>query len=329
MAAYADINGRLKLADALLGSRHPMLVLRVPDCILFGLNRRHMQTASLGFVDAERYVLETRDSVLSAMESAASASSGQGVLMHRLKCYCSQVSAILALRKHDCVYESAVQQFASFGPNLKVVPSWEFNLDKMNSQDPARRVYFVSRVYSHQVPDQRDPAVLVVRLVPSQTLRLVVDGLPHPSAKLQVTLQYGAQGHRVDGFTSSPIPDDKKWRPYKIVDEYLEKAANNPRQLREFLDRAAQEIRTAGNGEGYPVEDVLDTIAGEGILRTRARLWDAPVIGAEARSTLDTLIAQQRLVNESQPLPIRADLAGLQLSLDHHLAADIYAAVRN
>ncbi len=339
-----------------LSSRHPVAILGLKGCSPCAISAAHLKDPDLRFPQDAQIVVRTEAEliwlinwILTGTDSIVlKRSSTLKRALKRMICYCAHVSAILALRRQDCVHEANFQTFGEYSGALKSLSGWEFNLIESQSGHD-RRVYRLSRTHSTliaKISKGGSPVLpelsglMEVRFVPTGHLRLVIEG----------NVSWGEFSGQVDlvsprrkpfrVFKAPTVPlERKRFWEYQVVDERLARAEVAPENTREFLQEAAAEI-ASGDESVYPVNEIIELLVSscpdsgslvKRIRDLRARLWDAPLIAGAVRRSLDSALASEEFAEElvKRPVEVQSEIAELSMSRTQLETLDSFEAPLN
>ena len=219
----------------------------------------------------------------------------------RLRCYCHDAGAILALRIQDCIFEWLFGKLTD--PDREMESAWESGLEfrrpTFDETDPfAFREYSVERVHSRLVPDRKD--LMFVRIV-SSPLTLRVDSIleDNKATKLRVKLIFPGAG------LEFPLPEQRIIREtakdtvtdldvYGRFELELDRAlaAHSKDQAQEDLVAFAVLMRNERGADLYTAfHSTIHSIFTSGdyrdnVTKVLARLWDGPFAGNPMRDHL-------------------------------------------
>jgi hypothetical protein len=336
-----------QIAAGFLFSRHPMVVLAVPGCGPVLINRKHVEDPLLRFDHADDLLVQDEaEFVERMMLFLRQQKRGRGgKATAAVRCYCGKIQSFLALRDADCPHEESHRLFLDYAGALVWTPSWEFICKPGGENSVTRRRYAVLRTHSRLMGGTTPPSATVkgllnTRLVPSHALDLVVEG-PRDgkiTARVDVIDDAGRRHGLVEAFSAEVVK--KRLKPYRIMENALLKAHDDPANARGYLDAAERTL--SGSESNYPVQELIQTIfqadgdqPTESIIKQRlhiaaARLWDAPVVGDELRRRLDR--AMRMAPSEPRwtklPVAVQSEIADLSMTLPELEESDLYLRPR-
>jgi hypothetical protein len=333
-----DLNLVREASRRFFRARHPVILLTTPGCGPLATSPSYARSRYLRFQGERKIRIRTEAEFVALVTLVATGkvlpelSAELQKAIQGVVCYCAKVLAILSLRERDCVHEAQYATFRQYLGALQSLAGWEFTLIPAESK-PSRRVYRVVRTHSRLLAEGHSDVlpgvtgVMEIRLIRSQFLRLVINGLPSKgSLTAQVELSTARRPLILPEFTREIQPAE--FAEYQMLDDYLARAFREPSRATKILQNAAAEF--AGNGaRSYPmietITELLEVPRGQAALvgsdlkvriaQIRARLWDNPVIASHVRNHLDGMLSGFAKRLDSLPLEIQADIADVTMSL--------------